>query len=119
MLQNMMHIYVFVYIILYGSVLVLQAVKTCIGFLLSSRIVFSKIFIVKILQHIQNSLRKVACLIYILLSIWDMTLFILFQICFGMFFVQLGLEVIEIHLQINKIISAIRNFKINIPKNRN
>ena len=39
-----------------------------------------------------------------------------FQISFGMFFVQLGIEVIEIYLEINKIIVDISIFIINDPK---
>ena len=38
------------------------------------------------------------------------------QLVLECFFVQLGIKDIEIHLQINKIISAVRNFTVNYTK---
>ena len=97
-----------------------QAAETRVRVSFSSRIVFSKFFrVMEASWHIQISSRKfprnngtdcacVACPLCIAISSggarWR---FVRFQINFLIFFMQLKMEFIEIHLQINKTIAAI------------
>ena len=105
--------------------IVLQTAKKHVRLSFSSRIICSKIFIsvcmCKIVWenfHIIRGLDSICitCLIYSVVSSGDVSWFAQFQISFWMFFMFLGMEVIEIHLQINKLIAAIGNFTIKWSK---
>ena len=59
----------------------------------------------------------ITCLTYSVENTGNVSWFVRFQIRY--IFCVIWMEVIEIHIQINKIIYVIRNFTTNDPKNRN